>query len=305
MIIDFPALQSINDNVSLAYNTQFEGTESVYAKFTKEVSSVGRATLYPRLDLLKGMREWVGDRQVQSLSQTPFQIVNKHFESTISIQRTDIADDLLNILADGASQLGKNAKRLPDLLISALMKVGHTTPCFDNQNFFDTAHASFDANGIAATASNYATDGSGTPPWYLLCTTEVAQPLIYQLRQPFVVIPKFSMNDPQVFYNKEFEWGVDGRCNVGFGLWQLAFMSTQALTHDNIKAGIVAMESYRRPDGSPMGITPNMLVTGTQNFFLANALAKDEFQPTTLAASALVTNQVRGLFEPVKNKYLN
>ena len=32
--------------------------------------------------------------------------------------------------------------------------------------------------------------------------------------------------DDNVFFKKEFIYGVDARCNAGYGLWQLAFGST-------------------------------------------------------------------------------
>lgn len=305
MIITFPALQSINDNVSLAYNTQFQAAPRRFERFTYRSPSTGRAEVYPRLDMLKGMREWIGDRAVQSLTNATFQIVNKDFEETIGIARNDIEDDRLNLLAPIAQQLGLNAARLPDLLVAALLKAAHTTLCYDGQNFCDTAHPSFDAAGAATTVANFATDGSGTPIWFMMDTRMVQKPVIYQERKPFQVIPKFSMTDPQVFWNKEFEWGVDGRCNVGFGLWQLIYMSTQALTHDNVKTIISAMKSFRRPDGSPMGVNPNVLVTGSTNYFLAKALAENEFQPTTTSATALVPNQVRGMFEAAEDEWLN
>lgn len=305
MEINAITLGSLNDNVSLAFNTQFDAAPSRYGRFTLEVPSTGHAETYPRLDLLGGMREWVGDRAVQSLSQSAFTIVNKDFEQTISVSRNNLADDKYGMLAIASTRMGKNAKELPDLLVAALMKAGHTTLCYDGQNFFDTAHPSFDAAGAATTVANFATDGSGTPPWYLIDTKQIVMPLIYQLREPFKVIPKFSPTDQQVFWNKEYEWGADGRCNVGFGLWQVAFMSTQAITHDNIKANIILMESLRRPSGAPMGISPNLLVTGSTNYFIANALAQNEFQPTSLSATALVPNLIRGTFEAMKDEWLN
>ena len=79
-------------------------------------------------------------------------------------------------------------------------------------------------------------------------------------------------------------------------------MSTAALSHDNVVAARAAMASIRRPDGAPMGIMPNLLVTGSANFPTAKALAVNDYQP---GAATLLPNLLKGMFEPVENPWLN
>jgi phage major head subunit gpT-like protein len=309
--ITVPVLQSINDGVNLAYNSQLWAAKSVYPAFTFEAPSTGDAEVYPRLDMLSGLREWIGDRVAKQLSLVTFRIVNRLFEETIAVQRTDIEDDKYGFLTPIAQQLGENAARFPDLLVAQLLLAGHTTPCYDGQNFFDTAHPSFTSSGGATTLANYASGSS--PVWYLFDTSRVLKPVIFQKRKPFEIIPKFSPTDPNVFWSKEFEWGVDGRCNVGFGIWQLGFMSTQPLTDVNLLAARALMASYRRPDGAPMGIMPDLLVTGSANYPTAKALYENEFIPgaTSIAdyggtaPASLVPNIVKGMFKPLENQWLN
>jgi phage major head subunit gpT-like protein len=304
-IITFPFLASINDAVSLAFNTQFSAADSRYKKFSFEGPSTGAATIYPRLDLLPGMREWLGDRVVHALSVSVFQITNKTFENTISVQRPQLEDDLYGILGPAAQQLGQTAGELPDLLIASLMKNGHTSITYDGQNFFDTAHPNPNADGSAGTIANYQA-GSGSP-WFLIDTRKTWRPFIYQMRRPYQMIPKFSMTDPQVFWNQEFEWGVDGRSNAGYGLWQTAFMSLGALSVANITAARTAMASIRRPNGTPMGIKPNLLVCGTSLYPDALALATNEFIPidSNTGATTLGPNPLRGMFEAYEDEWLN
>ena len=299
-IITFPFLDSVNTGVQLAYNTQFSTAPSIWQSFCADMTSAGSAEIYPRLNMLKGMREWIGDRQVQSLSTATFEIQNRTFEETIGVNRENLEDDKYGFLSGIAGQLGLNAKRLPDLLVAKLIKAGHTTLCYDGQNFFDTAHPGFDANGNASTFVNYDTDGSGAL-WYLISTSEITRGVIVQRRRPFQVIPKFSMTDPQVFWNKEFEWGVDGRMNVGFGLPHFVYMSTSAMTLANIQAARTAMASLRRADGAPMGIIPNMLMTGTALYPTARAFAENEFVPGVTQTP----NTLRGLFAAQENPWLN
>lgn len=62
--------------------------------------------------------------------------------------------------------------------------------------------------------------------WFLLCTKRPVKPFIFQNRRKPQLVAKDKPSDDNVFYEKEFIYGVDARCNAGYGLWQLAFGST-------------------------------------------------------------------------------
>lgn len=62
--------------------------------------------------------------------------------------------------------------------------------------------------------------------WYLLCTTRPLKPLIFQQRKAPQFVALISETDTNVFMNKQFLYGVDGRANAGYGFWQMAFGST-------------------------------------------------------------------------------
>jgi phage major head subunit gpT-like protein len=305
--ITFPALQSINDAVSLAYNTQFWETATIFDKFSFTAPSTGRIQIYPRLALLPGLREWLGDRVVNQLSTATFSITNKDWEQTIGVSRNDIEDAQYGMITQGAQQLAMNARHLPDLLIAQLMQAGNTTLTYDGVNFFSTAHPNPNnaAGTGGTTVANY--QSGSNPWWFLIDTTKAVKPFIWQTRKPFVVIPKFSMTDPQVFWNKEFEWGVDGRANAGYGLWQLIFGSQAQMTIANVTAARTAMASIRRPDGTPMGIKSDLLVCGTQLYPDARAYSENEFVPidATSGAATLAPNPLRGLFKALENTWLD
>lgn len=62
--------------------------------------------------------------------------------------------------------------------------------------------------------------------WYLLCTTRAIKPIIYQERKKIKFVSKTADNDDNVFMRDEFLYGADGRNNVGYGFWQMAYGST-------------------------------------------------------------------------------
>lgn len=61
--------------------------------------------------------------------------------------------------------------------------------------------------------------------WFLLCTKRPVKPFIFQNRRKPQLVAKDKPSDDNVFWEKEFIYGVDARCNAGYGLWQLAYGS--------------------------------------------------------------------------------
>ena len=307
-IITAPLLGSINNGLTLAFNTPLFRAESKYKKFCYDASSTGAAEVYPRLDELAGLREFIGPRQVQQLSATAFTITNRTFEETIGIKRSDVEDDKYGLYTPVAQQMGMNAGIFPELLVSQLMRAATTTVIYDGQPFFGLAHPNYDQFGNPTTFANYAPGpvGNTNPGWYLVDNTKVLKPWIFQTRIPFSLVSRFNPEDPNVFNNDEFLWGTRGRCNAGFGLWQLAYYSTLPMTPANLIAARTAMAAIRRPDGTPMGIKPNLLITGSALYPRANAyfrntlIANDPSSPTTL-----VENDIINMFEPLEYEWLN
>ena len=58
-------------------------------------------------------------------------------------------------------------------------------------------------------------DGAATP-WYLLDNSRAIKPLIYQERKKAKFVSMTKDEDEAVFMKKEYRYGVDSRCNVGF-----------------------------------------------------------------------------------------
>jgi phage major head subunit gpT-like protein len=277
-----PALLSaIFQSYSFVFNDALKGIEPTWTKVAMEVSSSASANNYAWLGQMPRIREWVGERVINSLDSFGYQIRNKTFEDTVAVKREQIEDDQYGLFKPMFAEMGRAVKLFPDELVYGLLKTGHTAPCFDGQNFFDTDHPIKDAKGdVTIFASNYQAGAAGYT-WYLLDTTRAVKPMIFQNRRPFQFISKTDPNQSdRVFLQKEFIYGVDGRCNAGFGLWQLAFMSTAPLNRANFRAARAAMRALTADYGRPLGIEPNLLVVGTNQKDLANDLIKAKFLPT-------------------------
>ena len=67
--------------------------------------------------------------------------------------------------------------------------------------------------------------------WWLLDTTKVVKPFLWQLRSSPQIIPRFSMTDPAVFDLHQFLYGADARGNAAETLWFLAYAATSGASY--------------------------------------------------------------------------
>lgn len=272
MIINQTNLDAAFIGFKTLFNEAVQATPVSWDQIATLTPSTTETEMYPWLGQTTKFREWIGPRALQGLSTHGFSIKNKHYEDTVAIPRDKFEDDTYGIYSPVVAQLGVDTKVFPDILVYNLLKAGNTTLCYDGQYFFDTDHPGFDRNGQPISVSNY--QAGADAAWYLLCTTQVVKPLIYQLRKPFQLIPRTRSDDPAVFDRNEFVYGVDGRCAVGVGLWQFAYRSEQPLTPDNYGAARAAMMSIRRDNGDSMAIMPDTLVVDPSNEGPGNTILK-------------------------------
>ncbi len=84
--------------------------------------------------------------------------------------------------------------------------------------------------------------------------------MIYQVRKPYTFVSMDKEDDENVFNRKEFVYGVDARSNVGFGLWQLAYASREALDSKAFNDAYAQMRSVKGDNGRTLNIRPKLLV---------------------------------------------
>lgn len=249
-------LNIINQAFNAAFKRGLDRTKPMWQQIAMLSPSSTAEEKYGWLGKFTKFREWIGERQYQNLVMHDYAIKNKTWENTVAVSRDEIEDDQFGIYSPVVEQLGQDATLHPDSLVFTLLQAGFSTTCYDGQYFFDTDHP-VGAPGAQVSVSNFG-GGSGTA-WYLVDTTKVLKPVIYQRRRPYTITPKTALTDDNVFGRNEFVWGADGRGNVGFGLWQLAYASKQTLDVDSYAAARAAHQSFKGDDGQPLVITSNEL----------------------------------------------
>lgn len=260
MIVNSATLAALRVGFKSEFQGAFDAVPKMKDKVAKTVKSSTALNTYGWLKDVSGLREWIGPRQIDNLSESSYQILNRHFEKTVSVNRNNIEDDNLGMYSDGFTMMGDAVGRLPEELVWGLLKSGFTTNCFDGQYFFDTDHPIVLADGSTGTYAN--TDGGSGAPWFLLCTTRPLKPIIYQERKAPNFVARDKENDDNVFDRNEFVYGVDMRCNVGFGLPQLAWGSKQTLNAANYETARAAIINMKGDGGKPLGLIPDTLVVG-------------------------------------------
>lgn len=258
MIVNASSLRDLFTGFNTSFNKGLKNTTSHWDKIAMRVPSTAASENYSWLTDMPGIREWLGERLINSLSAARYVVENREFELTISVRRNHIEDDKYGLYGPRIEQMGYETARHPDELVFGVLKDGTTKECYDRQYFFDTDHSGYDAAGEKITVSNL-TAGAG-PAWYLLDCSQPIKPLLFQERQPFVFESLTEGNSDHVFLRAEYLYGVRGRSNAGFGLWQLAHCSKAEFNETNFAAARLAMTGQKRRSGQPLGINSSHLV---------------------------------------------
>ena len=295
MEINAGNLSGLRTSYSTVFNQHFETVETTHGKIAMVTPSTTSQNDYRWMGKLAGMKEWLGQRQIQSLSQYNYVLKNKSFENTVGVDRDDIEDDTYGVYNPMMADLGQTAAEYPDELVWSLLNAGFATNCYDGQYFFDTDHPVLDVNGVEQSVSNFQ-GGSGTP-WFLLDVTRAIKPFIFQNRRPAQFVAKDDPTDTRVFMNKEFTYGVDMRCNAGYGLWQLAYASKETLNTANYAAARAAMMSLKGDYDRPLRVRPTLLVVPPS--LESNALAVLKAERDAAGATNVYMNTAEWHVEPL------
>jgi len=279
MLIIPESMDVLFNAFNACYNEGFSGVESHAKDVALVTNSQSAQEVYPWLGQFPGMREWIGDRYLKSLVAYDYFIKNKKFESTVTIPREKIEDDQYGIFAPVFKQMGRVSAQHPDKELFFLLKNGFTINCYDGRPFFDANHPSFDDQGNQITLSNIQ-DGTGEP-WYLLDTKQPVKPMVWQVRIPYEFTTVTRPDEMSVFLRDEFAYGIRARVNAGFGFWQCAYSSRQALNAENFALARAAMAGLRGDQGQILGIEGNTLVVSANLEAQARLLLKATFTSAT------------------------
>ena len=262
MIITPDVLRALNTVFSKAFQGGLTAADTQYQQLATVIPSTTSSNTYGFLGMFPKMREWFDERTLLDMASQGKAVINRKFEATVSVPRTDIEDDNIGLYAPMMQQMGQSAGELPDELVFEAIMNGETGISYDGQNFFDTEHPVFpnvDRTGTPTLVSNM-TAGSDTP-WYILDTTNAIKPFIYQQRlKPELEIKTDPSRSDEVFMKDLYLYGIRARGEASYGLWQFAHLSKAKLERASVAATVARMQSIRGDGKKVLRVRPSLLV---------------------------------------------
>ena len=179
----------------------FQEVPSEYEKVVTVIPSDKDTEHYAWLGALPGMNEFTDERQTGEFSEYEYQIKNKTWESTVSIDRNAIEDDQYGQVAMRVKMMGREAKQHLDQITFGLLASGFTTNCYDGQPFFGTHAIGKNSPQAGVTQSNTVTDG--------LSATSLQNAMVAMMRtlndqgRPMGVVPDTLVVSPENHFQAE------------------------------------------------------------------------------------------------------
>lgn len=126
--------------LTAAFDREAKAAAPFYPKICTIAPSDGEEENYGWLGDMPGAREWLGERIFHELRAATLRIRNKHWESSLLIPRTTIADNKVGNVPFMLEQLAVKAMSHPDILLFDALNNGAAGLCYDGQPFFDADH---------------------------------------------------------------------------------------------------------------------------------------------------------------------
>lgn len=289
-------LDALKTALVARWNVGLAASPNDWQKIARLISSSTKSNTYEWLSQFPSFREWVGARQHKLLREVAYNVINRKWETTVDVQRTDVEDDNIGQYGTLAESAGQAAIDLKNDLVFQALAGGFSEVCYDGQPFFDADHPvapNEDGSGAAVSVSNVqAGDGA---PWVLLCTRRAPAALYLQERMAPQFDAKTSTQSDGVFDLDVYSFGGRWRGEVAYGFWQCAFGSKAALVADNFNAAYAAMMKFKGDGLRQLGIVPDLLVVGpdlraaASELLLSERLANGASNPNYKAVDLLVT----------------
>jgi len=275
IVLNQAQIDAIKTALVARWNAGLAAAPNDWQKVAKPIQSSNKSNTYEWLSQFPAFREWVGARLHKQLAEQAYVVINRKFESTVDVQRTDIEDDNIGQYGTLAESCGQAAIDLKNDLVFQALADGFTGLCYDGQPFFDEDHPVYpkeDGTGTAVSVSNM--QAGSQAPWILLCTKRAPAAIYLQER----MAPQFdaitSTTNTDVFNLDVYSFGGRWRGEAAYGFWQCAFGSKAALNEANFNAAFKAMMKFEGDGHRKLGIVPDLLVVGPDNMADAEQLLK-------------------------------
>lgn len=138
MDINAKNLGDLFKGFQLLFKRGVETVDKAYLKFTMEINSTTAVEIFPWLNTIGPMKEWLSDRDIENISSDKLEVKNRKFEKTIGVSRDSLEDDQYGVYSPVVTDLGYEAESLWGNLAEEALAAGNITKWADGKTFFAT-----------------------------------------------------------------------------------------------------------------------------------------------------------------------
>lgn len=133
-------LQAVTAGFQTIFNKALQENPALWMKFAMKTTSNSAEEIYGWLANNFGMKELIGEIEIEGLKAEDYKLANKEFHDTKAIKQADLERDNEGIYAPLFQMMGMGANRAYDILAAKRLMEGFTNPCYTGKAFFATNH---------------------------------------------------------------------------------------------------------------------------------------------------------------------
>lgn len=146
MLITQANLDQLRVTFEARFQEGYSSAELALSKLYFDIPSSTRSNRYGWIAQQLTLRQWIGARVSQNLSEHEYTLVNVPYEGTVEVDKFDIEDDNLGLYTGvQLPQLGEAVRKHPEILAADLLVANPLG--FDGLSFFNAAHPTFAPGG--------------------------------------------------------------------------------------------------------------------------------------------------------------
>jgi phage major head subunit gpT-like protein len=155
-----------------AFHASFEQSHKMIARWPNlctTIQSGNDSETYKWLGSVPSPRVWGTGRKARGLGKETYVVANEKYESTLEVDKDEVADDQTGQIRLRVQELGRRAATFKDYQLAQLLINGESSGfnSYDGVSFFDAAHVSGKSgsqdNQLAFDLSTYDSTASDTP----------------------------------------------------------------------------------------------------------------------------------------------
>lgn len=126
------------------FNALYQGAYSAVPKFFEDYCTTMPSNttfqLYHWIAQLPGMKEWIGERQLNNAVLRNYSLKNKDYEDSVRLDKFLVEDDQYGAFGPTVQAFGDSVGRWEDEQMGDIVENAITALCYDGQPFFSTSH---------------------------------------------------------------------------------------------------------------------------------------------------------------------